>query len=90
MDLWMHKYFDYRHFVAAVADNRMKNARNNFDLNFYHRLVARHRSVDVVAVCCRSVIDLNCGVDRLAHCVPFHNQFATAVVLAVDFETCLA
>lgn len=86
MDLWMHKYFDYRRYVAVVADTVDYGmiARNNFDFDFYRHLVARHKLI--VAVERRNMIDLigwNCGADRLAHCVPFHNQFAVDVAAVV-------
>lgn len=94
MDLWMHKYFDYRRYVAVVADTVDYGmiARNNFGFDFYRHLFARHKSI--AAAERRSMIDLigwNFDADKLAHCVPSHNQFAVdvavVVVAVVDSET---
>lgn len=81
MDLWMHKYyFDYRHYVAVVADTVADYgviARNNFDFDFYRHQVARYRSMI-------DSIGWKFAADRSARCVPSHNQFA---VVAVDSAT---
>jgi hypothetical protein len=91
----MHKYFDYRRFVAVVADTVDYGmiARKNFDFGFYRHSAARHKSVAAES---RNMIDsigLSYGAaDRLAHCVLSHNQSvadvaAVVVVAVVDSET---
>ncbi len=79
MDLWLNKYFDYKHDAGTVVDYGMIS-KNYFDYFYRHSgVVEHHKMIDSIG--------WSCVADKLAHCVLSHNQFAEiAVVAIVDFE----